>query len=262
MSPDPALNTNAVVLPENWNRYAYVGGDPINKTDPRGLCSPNDDPPCYDITVISGSWGGGGGGGGGGGTDPNGPSLEAPPDGWPSPVIIPVSVSAQTVKVVATLASLRNALNSDQDCLSFLESGIAGNDTKTFNAFYNALMGVNSSAPLAGAVDFTGTDFNNLNGVTNQPSTGFFISVNTTGAFFTTNRGVGYADVYASQVQNIQPATQQAQYFILLHELAHFFQVQGFIQNDGNNLGAQESNNDKIWKNCQKTIQGGSSGVL
>src|SRR5205823_3638594 len=49
-TPDPSLNSNADVLPGNWNRYAYVGGDPINKTDPSGLCSPEDNPPCYSVT--------------------------------------------------------------------------------------------------------------------------------------------------------------------------------------------------------------------
>jgi RHS repeat-associated protein len=51
LTPDPTLSSNATVLPGNWNRYAYVGGDPINKHDPRGLCSPQDDPPCYSTTA-------------------------------------------------------------------------------------------------------------------------------------------------------------------------------------------------------------------
>jgi RHS repeat-associated protein len=50
MTADRSPSSNASVLPGNWNRYAYVGGDPINKTDPRGLCSPDDDPPCYSTT--------------------------------------------------------------------------------------------------------------------------------------------------------------------------------------------------------------------
>ena len=44
------LNSNAVELTGNWNRMAYVGGDPINRTDPSGLCSPDDSPPCYSAT--------------------------------------------------------------------------------------------------------------------------------------------------------------------------------------------------------------------
>ena len=41
--------------------YAYVSDDPINKTDPSGFCSPQDDPPCYSVTGWGGDvtgWGG------------------------------------------------------------------------------------------------------------------------------------------------------------------------------------------------------------
>ena len=44
---------NAPTLTGNWNQYAYVGADPINRTDPRGLCSIQDNPPCYSTDVTS-----------------------------------------------------------------------------------------------------------------------------------------------------------------------------------------------------------------
>jgi RHS repeat-associated protein len=50
LTPDQALSSNALYLTGNWNRYSYVGGDPINKTDPSGFCSPDDNPPCYSAT--------------------------------------------------------------------------------------------------------------------------------------------------------------------------------------------------------------------
>lgn len=50
--PDPSPASNANTLTQNWNKYAYVGGDPANKTDPTGFCSPEDDPPCFDVTVY------------------------------------------------------------------------------------------------------------------------------------------------------------------------------------------------------------------
>jgi RHS repeat-associated protein len=50
LTPDPSLSSNALYLTGNWNRYSYVGGDPINKTDPSGFCSPDDNPPCYSAT--------------------------------------------------------------------------------------------------------------------------------------------------------------------------------------------------------------------
>ena len=50
LTADPMISSNALVLPGNWNRYTYVGDGPINKTDPLGFCSPDDDPPCYSAT--------------------------------------------------------------------------------------------------------------------------------------------------------------------------------------------------------------------
>jgi RHS repeat-associated protein len=47
LSPDLISASNAAVLPGNWNKFTYVDGDPVNKNDPRGLCSPQDSPPCY-----------------------------------------------------------------------------------------------------------------------------------------------------------------------------------------------------------------------
>ena len=49
-SPDPGGITTAYPGdPSRWNRYAYVSGDPVNKTDPSGFCSPQDNPPCFPV---------------------------------------------------------------------------------------------------------------------------------------------------------------------------------------------------------------------
>ena len=49
-SPDPGGMNNANAAdPMTWNRYGYVMGDPINRTDVSGLCSDQDNPPCYSV---------------------------------------------------------------------------------------------------------------------------------------------------------------------------------------------------------------------
>jgi hypothetical protein len=84
------------------------------------------------------------------------------------------------------------------------------------------------------------------------------ITINANGAFFNTGIGVGYAGQYAAQIGQIGPATQQAQDLILLHELAHYLQVPGFIPND-NTVPSQKSNNDAVFQNCNKTLYAGQS---
>ncbi len=82
------------------------------------------------------------------------------------------------------------------------------------------------------------------------------------GAFFTSGVGVGVGLVHDSEIRALRGGTPQAQYFVLLHELAHFFQAdQGFIQNDGS-LKAQESNNDLLWDKCSKTIKAADGGAV
>ena len=36
-SPDPYRSSGGPADPGSWNRYAYVGNDPVNKNDPSGL---------------------------------------------------------------------------------------------------------------------------------------------------------------------------------------------------------------------------------
>ena len=55
LTADRVTSSNAKVIPANWNKYAYVSGDPINKRDPRGTCSPDDDPPCFSATGTASS---------------------------------------------------------------------------------------------------------------------------------------------------------------------------------------------------------------
>jgi RHS repeat-associated protein len=61
LQPDPAGMSSAILTnPQSWNRYAYVGNNPSNVTDPSGMDPGDDgwDPGGWD----SGGWSGGGGG--------------------------------------------------------------------------------------------------------------------------------------------------------------------------------------------------------
>jgi RHS repeat-associated protein len=39
MTPDPYRKSGNRRNPQSWNRYAYVLGDPVNRNDPKGLCT-------------------------------------------------------------------------------------------------------------------------------------------------------------------------------------------------------------------------------
>ncbi len=54
-TPDPYGGSATLTNPNSWNRYAYAGNDPVNFTDPSGLCSPDDSPPCYSADGVAAS---------------------------------------------------------------------------------------------------------------------------------------------------------------------------------------------------------------
>jgi RHS repeat-associated protein len=52
---DPMNNSAGLNEPGSWNRYSYVAGDPINRSDPRGLCSQDSSGNLYDDDNVPGT---------------------------------------------------------------------------------------------------------------------------------------------------------------------------------------------------------------
>jgi hypothetical protein len=59
---------------------------------------------------------------------------------------------------------------------------------------------------------------------------------------------------YEKQLSAIRGDTLELQFFILIHELAHFFKVPGFQAADAG-IDAQKGHNDDVWQHCAKTLK-------
>ena len=92
---------------------------------------------------------------------------------------------------------------------------------------------------------FAGTFGTNL-------AVGALITVNVQGAFFNSgpSTSVGYA--IPSWITGGSTAAQAE---ILLHELAHNVNANGFVPNDNGNAAAQSTNNTLVMQNCGNLIQ-------
>ncbi len=110
--PDPAgLAAVDITNPQTWNRYAYVGNNPLNATDPLGLyCAIDVDGGIIGgCTEGDGIWigglffpwwlAGGGGSGGGGGGHPGPPSGGGTPPPSQPPAPQPVNFPNETLGI-------------------------------------------------------------------------------------------------------------------------------------------------------------------
>jgi RHS repeat-associated protein len=238
-SPDPSGRIAANPAdPTSWNRYAYVSDDPINKTDPSGFCSPQDDPPCYSVTGwggdpglqgawngsgLQGAWNGWGGytfifhaiqetnpGGGRGG----GGFVQVQPK-------VPGGNSYTPAQMQALTNGLNNALShTDQvDCATFYAGGDEDPSLAVAGVLENTLYRLLAlpQGPGTGAQTVDLTD----------------VFINTAGAFFNAGANAnGTVTVGMPNAAGVQTAFTFANVstfdgFVLLHELGHQMGVYG-----------------------------------
>jgi len=261
LTPDPYMASGGPADPGSWNRYAYVGGDPVNKNDPLGLCSPQDNPPCYSVTGYGRLPGGFGGGGGGGGRDI--PSLEWDYSLEPTPYIgeyvqtqrivvqgiefiDPSNADPQQQTINGLLDQIRNTI--DQDCANWLlgNSGYANMGAYLDTLTSNNLIGhaVINDLQNPGTV---------TNAVTGSGAGGFAIVVNRNGAVFSNSAPRSAGNQFNSQISSINPGSQRQGVFTLIHEFAHSLSASGF-RSDRGNVNNGRLNNDDVWRNCNRTI--------
>jgi hypothetical protein len=131
MTPDPYRASGGPGVPQSWNRYAYVIGDPLNLIDPRGTtyCFINPSTgaveSCYDSVDVSAGLDGGSGGGAKSGT------TNVPTD--------PLGLSAQQARLLA-LAWQNQVKNHDlNSCQALADfAADAADQSKNEQQFVNS----------------------------------------------------------------------------------------------------------------------------
>jgi RHS repeat-associated protein len=134
MAPDRAgLSAASPANPSSWNLYSYVGGDPVNRTDPRGMNDDGSDgcgpgflwDPDSEQCVPCPPWGGGTPAGGGGG---QGPGQSG---GVPCQLqVVEDTIFDRATQIGNQFGNLDSILINDFSVSSFL-STVAGQPTST-----------------------------------------------------------------------------------------------------------------------------------
>jgi RHS repeat-associated protein len=250
LSPDPYVNSAGLGDPGSWNRYAYTGGDPINRSDPTGnawICIGISD----DCLLTYFDDNPSGGAGGAGSPHARGPYSDSGQHGGHGGQGIGITklstTSKKAISVQNDLRWLQAAIAQDPNCDHWLQS-----NGQNINLAINYMLdapGSGATAMMVGVGSFSDNAVNAMAGTggTNLTPGSMLITVNTSGAFFNSGpaSSVGYG--VPSWITGGSPA---AQALILLHELAHVVGAAGFNNNDYGNATAEKNNNTLVMRNC------------
>jgi hypothetical protein len=146
----------------------------------------------------------------------------------------------KAIGVQNTIRILKAALHEDSDCAGFLK--ITDDD---IDRLVGDIPGVSSTV---GVGSFSDNSINAQTGIvgTDLPA-GAVITVNTDGAYFSSNRKTGY-------MGNIGGGTDLAKAFILLHELGHVSDILASPDDVPLHSDYQNYNNLNIQQNCATTL--------
>jgi RHS repeat-associated protein len=248
LTPDPYRKSARARNPGSWNRYAYALGDPVNRTDRKGLCS---DPIGCSIDGMDGSFF-------------DDPELTDFYDDLGDLDDLDLSGVDEEVQVQPTLQygptqaqaqAISNGYNNALEdvatnvpCDTFLASAMPESDSGTVFDVYSTLLNtVYAAEPLANAG--SGAQTNSATNVFINSNGAFFNATPNANGTVTVNLPGGNPITFANM------ATFQG--FILLHELGHQTGALGPDAGPGVPAGTNLANSLSILNNCfQMNAQG------
>jgi RHS repeat-associated protein len=248
-SPDPGGMKNANPLnPSTWNRYSYVMGDPVSRTDIHGLCSDQDKPPCFSTTLTGELPSDPGGGGGGSGTQApeQGPGGDGGSDGGGG--------GQQNQALLNSIQSTLDAALSDPACASiFGTPGFLGGNA-TAKQVLNSL--IQGNGPY-GSIQFIDPD-------TATPGQMFLLGSNpavtvSNHPFWSSLGGRSSSTIYINTLDvgnGFNTSTLNAEELVL-HKLGHLLYNLGWSSKilPDPNAAASAANDQKLQNACGKYLK-------